>query len=100
MGEKLFWQAFTKRQNALDKATAALADTPDPGWGASLDPHIIVADGEPVVPWGWHTLPVEEVRRHLRLFVQEVVLHKSPVAGGGAPPVGERLAVRWVGQAA
>lgn len=99
MGEKLFWQGFTKRQKALDKASAVLAETPDPGWGASLDPHIIVAaDSEKIVPFGWHTLPVEDVRRHLRLFVQEVVLQKSPVAGRGAPPVGERLTVRWVGQ--
>lgn len=28
-----------------------------------------------------HALPVEEVRRHLRLFVQGVVLHKSPRPG-------------------
>jgi hypothetical protein len=99
MDEKLFWQGFTKRQIALDKSTAVLADMPDPGWGASMDPHIIIAEEGPVVPWGWGELPVEEVRRHLRLFVEEIVLQKSPVAGRGAPPVGERLSVRWVGQA-
>jgi hypothetical protein len=93
------WQGFNTWQAALDKASAALAETPDPGWGASLDPHVIIAaDAEKVIPWGWGELPVEEVRRHLRLFVQEVVLHKSPKAGRGAPPVSERLEVRWVGQ--
>jgi hypothetical protein len=32
MAGKLFWQGFTQWQAVVDKATAVLAETADPGW--------------------------------------------------------------------
>ena len=90
---ELFAKGLEARQAALEEARTALYAQDDPGVPEGVD--VLAFDEGPVLLEEWDEMGIDRQRRHLRRYIERVVIHRADPKRRKHQPIAERVEVVW-----
>jgi site-specific DNA recombinase len=91
---KLFAKGLEVREAALEEARRVFYELDDPGVPEGVNV-LTLDDGTALLLEGWDEMGIDRQRRHLRRYVERVVIHRADPARRKHQRIEERVEVVW-----